>query len=183
MLTLAEQQLALRAILRGQAIDTSSDPWLEEIAASKGLSVLHATIAWWQRFQIESQCRYTSRLLKRLHNYAQCVDACFSEMTAAPSIEELGSQFLAWLRQHHDPLVRSLAAFELTCLTAHNQNGPLILEWDRNPAAVLLALDANAEMPIPEPGVRYRMVLDTADPGRLSCVREELAPDAERLSQ
>jgi hypothetical protein len=169
MLSVAEQQEALRAILRGRPVETQGDPWLSDVAKSKGLGILRDTIAWWQKFQIEMQCRYTSRLLKRKQIFAECLAACFQQCTAAPSIEELGTQFLTWLAGHEDGLVRAMAAFELACLNPQSRNATI--EWDRDPSRVLLALDQFTGLPPAEPGARYVMRIGADQPGDMTCVR------------
>lgn len=174
MITLTQQQESLRAILKGRAAQTAGDPWLEEVSSSRGLAMLRITIAWWQRFQIESQCRYTARLLKRQSAFATSVTACFAQQTASPAIEELGVQFLSWLSAHKDPLVRSVAAFERACLAPPRiGQDHFAVVWDRNPVDVLLALESNTSLPPTEPGIRYTLVLSPSLPQGMICTREQ----------
>lgn len=179
MLTIAQQQESLRDLLRGRPVNTQGDPWLAEVATSKGLRIMQATISWWLRFQIEFQCRYTSRLLKRRNCFEHCIDACFGESAAPPSIEELSMAFLRSLENHEDPLTRAVASFELACIARPPRNDePAIIEWDRNPAEVIVALDACTELPPEEPGCRYVLRIDGDLRGGMSCVREEQAVEA-----
>jgi hypothetical protein len=173
MLTLAQQQESLRAIVLGRPIDTSGDLWLTEITASRGLQLMRATVSWWQRFQIELQCRYTSRLLKRCGCFEESVHACFSTRSAPASIEELASAFLTSLQAHTSALVRAVAAFELACLAPPAAGSiPVAIHWDRNPVDVILALDSSSELPSPEPETRYSLYIGADIPGGMSCVRE-----------
>ena len=173
MLTLAQQQESLRAIVLGRPVDTNGDIWLTEITASKGLQLMRATISWWQRFQIELQCRYTSRLLKRYSCFEESVHACFAGRSAPPSIEELGSSYLTSLQTHEDNLVRAVAEFELACLVPSAAGSrPVLIPWDRNPVDVILALDSGTELPAPEPETRYTLCIGADIPGGMSCIRE-----------
>ena len=173
MLTLAQQQESLRAIVLGRSVDTSGDVWLTEITASRGLQLMRATISWWQRFQIELQCRYTSRLLKRYGCFEESVHACFAGHSAPPSIEELGSSYLMSLQSHDNALVRAVAEFELACLVSPGAgSSPVLIHWDRNPVDVILALDNGAELPTSEPETRYTLCIGADIPGGMSCVRE-----------
>ncbi len=177
LLSLAQQQQTLHAILKGRPVSLQGDPWLGEVRSSKGLRIVNTTIAWWQRFQIELQCRYTSRLLKRLGCFDQSVQACFRDLAAPPSIEELGTMFLRSVETHEVLLARVVARFELICLAGSGPGEkPVLIEWDRNPADVILALDAGAELPPSEPGARYMLRIGGDARGAMSCVREELAP-------
>jgi hypothetical protein len=117
MLTLEQQQRGLLALIRHRPtpVDLNSDPWLEEVASSAGLKMVHAIALWWQRFQIEWQCRYTSRMMKRLGCFDSYLADYFRERSAPRSIEELSVQFLASLEDHDDPILRAVA--RPTCAT------------------------------------------------------------------
>ena len=39
------------------------DPYLRHVAESRALVVVREIAVWWRVFQIEAQCRFTSRLL------------------------------------------------------------------------------------------------------------------------
>jgi len=183
MLTLLEQQQRLLEILRGHAADAGSaesnpdraglesDPWLGSVIRSPGLRILRQTASWWQRFQIESTCRYTSRLMKRQGCFEGYLDAHFAAHPAPPAIEELAVEFLASLEEDENPLLRAVAQFELFCMkSAQAPSRATTVLWDRNPEAVLLALERFQPLPDPEPGVRYLLRLKPAEP--VSCLRE-----------
>lgn len=174
MLTLAQQQESLRAIVLGRPAETDGDAWLTEITASRGLQLMRATIFWWQRFQIELQCRYTSRLLKRYGCFEESVHACFAGRSAPPSIEELGIAFLISLQTHENALVRSVALFELACLVPPGKGSEeVVIEWDRNPVDVVLALDGGSELPTPEDEQKFILRIGDEVPGGMSCICEQ----------
>ena len=174
MLTLARQQQRLAAILRGHVADVEDDRWLAEVAQSDGLRMIRQIASWWQRFQIESQCRYTSRLMKRMGCFEEYVTAHFAEHLAPASIEEMSSQFLSSLRGHENLLLRAVASLELLCITSSDAERPLIIYWDRNPNKVMDALHCGNELPEAEAGVRYVLRMSPELPGGMSCAREAL---------
>ena len=182
MLTLLEQQQKLLEILRGGRADSGiteslpgddaidSDPWLASVVRSPGLQILRQTASWWQRFQIESTCRYTSRLMKRLGCFESFLESHFSGRPAPPAIEELAAQFLTSLEAHDHPLVRAVAQLELFGMgSADAPTRSMPIDWDRNPEAVMVALDRGQTLPEVEPGVRYRMRLSSREPA--TCIR------------
>lgn len=176
MLTLAQQQQSLARILRGHAVDVEADRWLADVAQSEGLRMLGQIASWWQRFQIESQCRYTSRLMKRMGCFEEYVTAHFAEYPAPASIEELSSQFLSSLRDHENLLLRAVASLELLCITSSEDERIAIIYWDRNPNKVMDALHCCTALPEAEAGVRYVLRMSPELPGEINCVREVL-PD------
>ena len=179
MLTPEQQQRSLLAIIRGRSVDgdavTHSDPWLEEVQDSSGLKMIHTIALWWQRFQIEWQCRYTSRLMKRLGCFESYLADHFRKHPTPPSIEELTAQFLSSLQRHDDPLLRAVASLELACIrSSAAPSRATTIFWDRNPNQVMDALDRFAQLPAPEPKVRYILRMDSSLPGGVSCKRQVL---------
>jgi hypothetical protein len=175
MLTLEQQQRSLLSMVRGHSPKTPSDPWLEEVQASSGLKMIHTIALWWQRFQIEWQCRYTSRLMKRLGCFESYLADHFRKHPAPPSIEELTAQFLASLQQHDDPLLRAVARLELACIESKAAPArTTTIFWDRNPNQVMDALDRFAKLPEPEPKVRYILRMGVDLPNGVICKRQVL---------
>jgi hypothetical protein len=137
--------------------------------------MIHSIAQWWQRFQIESQCRYTSRMMKRLGYFEQYVAEYFRIHPAPPSIEELSGRFLWSLRDHEDPVLRAVAQLELTCIQVSDERARgAIIYWDRNPNEVMDALDRFEPLPTREPGVRYILRMGPDLPDGVSCVREAI---------
>jgi hypothetical protein len=175
MLTLEQQQRSLLAIVRGAPSKSHSDPWLESVASSSGLQMIHTIAAWWQRFQIEWQCRYTSRLMKRLGCFESYLATHFREHPAPPSIEELSAQFLSSLQHHDDPLLRAIARLELACIKSKiARPRTTTIYWDRNPNQVMDALDRSTRLPEPEAKVRYVLQMGADLPNGVRCTRQVL---------
>jgi hypothetical protein len=128
---------------------------------------------WWRTFQIESQCRLTSRLLKRLGCFEALVADYFNKNVTSPFIEELSRGFLRSLRLHDDPLVRAVSQLEYAALNA--QAGlPEASEilWDRHPDVACLAIENGGELPAPEPDCLYRVRFSGQQPFTLTCTCE-----------
>jgi hypothetical protein len=126
---------------------------------------------WCQRLQIESQCRYTSRLLKRLDIYEAEVKKFFECNSASPYLEKLTTGFLRTLTRHADPLVASVAKFELASLAINESVKRSRIVWDRNPEATFQALEQLTELPPAEQGHFYSMELGIDLTGRVVCSR------------
>jgi len=178
MLSIEQQQRSLLAILSRRPADLHADPWLESVASSPGLRMIHEIAFWWQRFQIEWQCRYTSRMMKRLGCFESYVAAHFRRHPTPPSIEEMSAQFLSSLKRHRDPVLRAVARLEMACIGSNVRRGArpgtTIIYWDRDPNRVMEALDRSLELPEREPNVRYSMRLEGGLSGGMSCKRRVL---------
>jgi hypothetical protein len=179
MLTLEQQQHTLFALIRQYPAGGYTDPWLENVASSRGLRMIHQIALWWQRFQLESQCRYTSRMMKRINCFEQYIAEYFRVHPTPPSIEELSAQFLSSLQDHNHPVLRAVAQLELACISTCAAT----IYWDRNPNQVMDALDHFGQLPEPEPNVRYVLQMGANLPNKISCVREVLRdqPRAARI--
>jgi hypothetical protein len=175
VLTLREQQQSLRRILTStRTCEIETDPWLTEVLQSPGLAMTREIASWWLRFQIESQCIYTSRLMKRMSCYATWIDNHFSRNPTPPAIEELTLHFLSSLTSHPDPLLRAVAAFELECLIpASTHHIPVAIVWNRNPHHVLNALNQGTELPESDPSIRYILTIGppSGTPRQVSCTQ------------
>jgi hypothetical protein len=113
--------------------------------------------------------------MKRLGCFESYLAEHFRKHPAPPSIEEMSRHFLSSLERHDDPLLRAVARLELTCIEskvapAHTT----IIFWDRNPNEVMDALDRYAQLPDPEPKVRYILRMGANLPGGISCKRQVL---------
>ena len=170
---LARQQLALRDLLRGRPVDVTSDAWLAAVAQSRGLRAVRETLLSRQRLHLESTCRCTSRLMKRLGCFDSHLQSEFPGHSAPPAPAELAPRFLSSLRAHEDPLLRAIAAFELATLAPPEARAATAVTfWDRNPDAVMHALDRGAALPPPEPDTLYVL---RVGPGGVTCTRRQIA--------
>jgi hypothetical protein len=178
MLNLEMQQSGLLALSPYNSLNTGigSESWFETVLLSPGFEITREITSWWQRYQIELQCRYTARLMKRFGCFDQCTAEHFRVHSMPASIEEMTSQFLTSIQQSSDPLLSAVASFELSAINLPARaSKDTIVYWDRNPNEVLVALDSSRALPRPEPNVRYRMQMGANLPGGFTCLREEIA--------
>jgi hypothetical protein len=172
MMSLELQQRALLHLLKGRGAPPD-DAYLQHIAASRELAMLREIAVWWRIFQIERQCRFTARLLKRLGRLDQTVTAYFDRCATSPFIEELSRDFLRTLHDHPDPLVAAMSAFEYAFLEVRGgSTDSFDVIWDRSPDPVFAALEAGDDLPAPDPDSRYRMQIDRALPRMIESTRE-----------
>lgn len=172
MLNLELQQRGLLDLVKSRG-GFPDDPYLQRVAASRELMMVREIAIWWRAFQLEAQCRFTSRLLKRFACFNLTVTNYFNKNATSPFIEELSRDFLKSLRTHHNKLIAALSQFEYALLETHNgSDGTWEIVWDRNPNLVILALEKGIPLPLPEPECRYRMRVARDLPGAITCTRE-----------
>jgi hypothetical protein len=170
MTTLERQQRGVLALIKQRPLDENCDAWVESLQGSREIGMMREIALWWQRFQLEAQCRYTSRLLRRLGSFEREVTKFFQSNPASPYVEELAQAFLESLQDHPELLVRCVAKFELCSIGLHEGNsssGRIV--WDRDPAATMLALETFTPLPSCEPHVEYIVEISAAIPGHIAC--------------
>lgn len=159
MTNLEQQQHSLLALIKKRPLPPGErDEYLERVAASDELGLLREIALWWRTLGIERNCPFTTNLLKKLARFEPAVDAFYCRHATSPYMEEMAIQFLETLTPDADPLVRSLASFELALLrVAEGDTREFVIEWDRDPAAVLAALRSTD--PLPEANGRHRITV------------------------
>ena len=85
--------MGLLALIKGRGAPPD-DPYLQRVAGSRELAMVREIALWWRTFQLEAQCRFTSRLLKRLGSFQALVAAYFDNNATSPFVEELSLGFL-----------------------------------------------------------------------------------------
>jgi hypothetical protein len=172
MMSLELQQRGLLDLVKGRGA-LPADPYLRRVAGSRGLAMVREIAVWWRTFQLEAQCRFTSRLLKRLKCFGPLVTSYFNNNTTSPFIEELSRDFLSSLRLHEDRLVHAVSQFEYALLQARSGSAETFeILWDRHPDLVFLALENGSELPPPEPGYIYHMRVARNLPRLVACTRQ-----------
>jgi hypothetical protein len=142
-------------------------------ASSAGLAMLREIALWWRALQLTSQCRLTALLLKRLGCFDAVVAGYFQANSTSPYIEQIARDFLHWLGNHEDPLVRAMAHFELAFVNARDGSDATVeVLWDRHPDKLFEALQRHTPLPGPEPDCVYRMRVGKNVPALMDCRRE-----------
>ena len=169
MTELEIHQRGLLNLIKSRAV-APNDPYLRHVANSRELAMLREIALWWRAFQIETRCRFTSRLLKRLDLFRALVEAYFNNSATSPFVEDLSRDFLLSLSHHPAPLVRSVSQFERAFLETR-AGSPEAFEvlWDRNPDILLRALEESTALPELEPRCVYRMQIARDLPQVFAC--------------
>lgn len=160
------------------------EPYLRRVAESRAIAIVREIAVWWRVFQIEAQCRFTSRLLKRLDCFHEVVTLYFNGNRTSPFVEELTRDFLSSLSTHETRLIRTVARFEYALLEVRTGCiGDFEIIWDRHPDLVLKALDNGNQLPPPEPEFVYRMRVAAHLAGTVVCTREAAGASLESEDQ
>ena len=96
MTTLETYQLGLLDLVKNRGT-SPSDPYLREVARSRGIVVVREIAVWWRAFQIASQCPLASRVLKHYGSFDATIEDYFASHRTSPFVEELTDHFLAFL--------------------------------------------------------------------------------------
>ena len=173
MKRLEQQQRGLLELIKARRTPRP-DSSLQHLACSSGLAMVREIALWWRAFQLEAQCPFSSRLLKRLGRFDEAVAAYFNNNATSPFVEELSVDFLTWLAADENPLVRTLSLFERALLEVRSgspENFEIV--WDRHPDTVFQAITDGREMPAREADRLYRMRVSRDVPQFVSCTVEE----------
>jgi hypothetical protein len=172
MTQLERQQRGLLNLIKNRGAPPE-DAYLRQVANSRELAMVREIAVWWREFQIEDQCYFTSRLLKRRECFEDVVMTYFNNHRTSPFIEELSQDFLNSLRDHPDWLIRAVSEFELALLKVRTGSAECFeVLWDRYPEKVILALEENSRLPPPEIGCLYRMRIGRDLPRMVVCAME-----------
>jgi len=172
MLTLEAQQRGLLDLVKKRGA-SPEDPYLRQVEGSAQLAIVREIALWWRVFALEAQCRFTSRLLKRLGLFQETVAFYFDNNLTSPFVEELSVDFLDLLRGHPNPLLRAVSQSERALLQCRAGSGDTVeILWDRHPDRVFQALETGSELPPAEAGGIYRLRIDRDLPGMVACTRE-----------
>lgn len=90
--------------------------YLGLVARSPEIAMLREIALWWRAFDLEAQCGFSARLLKRRGRFYVLVAKYFNTNATSPFAEELSLDFLSWLQGDDDPLVRTISFFERALL-------------------------------------------------------------------
>jgi hypothetical protein len=148
------------------------DPYLQCVAASPGLAIMRETALFWRAVQLEDQCRFTARLLRRLSWFDALVASYFDSNATSPFVEELSRDFLRSLQLHDDALVRAMSQFEYAVLEVKSGSTETFeIIWDRHPDLAFQALETGEELPPAEERNVYTMQVGQKFTGLIACTR------------
>jgi hypothetical protein len=169
--TLADYQRSLRDLIKGRSGPPPGESHLAEVAQSPGLSLIREIAVWWRTLAVDSYCPWSTRLLRHLGIFKECVEKFYCGQNVSPYVEKAGEQFLLELSGHPHFVVSALARFELALLKVRKgDTEEYTVEWDRNPDAVFAWLSSGDDLPEPEAD-RYRTYICHNIPGLVRCDR------------
>jgi hypothetical protein len=166
MTDLALLQRRLLALIKGSAGVTDADePYLHQVASSDELTLAREIVLWWRAFQVERYCVLTAAVLKRREVFDAAISDFVRTHQFSPFIETLGQAFLAAMSTHPDPLVASVASFELALVRVkQGDRATYVVDWDVEPYAVLDELLTGRRAADVETAGRYRTITSTQLP-------------------
>ncbi len=152
MTSLGQQQRALLALIKKRPLpQEDSDDYLRRVAASNELGLVREIALWWRALGIERNCPLTVKLLRKTGRFEATVENFYCRQATSPYMEEMAFQFLEMVSVDSDRLARTLAAFELAVArVAQGDPREFVIEWDRDPTAVLNALRTGDPLPQPD---------------------------------
>ena len=120
-----------------------------------------------------NRCPWTVRLLKRLGRFQSAAEALYRGRSAWPFVDKPDEQFLFKMSASPDLLVAAMARLELALMRMiEGSTDEYLVEWDRDPEALFVALRSGGELPPAEPGPRYRTYISRDVPELVRCERE-----------
>ena len=164
---LAKHQRDLLALIKsGSAEAGCTDPYIRKIAGSEELRVVQNIVLSWRQFDIERYCRLTSTLLKKRGLFEETIRAFAATADLSPFIERLGAAFLQQMGRHPDPLISSVARFELFVIRVKlGDPSEYTVEWNTDPVEALNSL-AGDRCPNATSGAGlYRTIISGRYPG------------------
>jgi hypothetical protein len=133
-------------------VQAGDDDYFHKVSQSRDLEEARGNIFLWRVYVLERACILTFTLLKQRNLLKKELDAFISQHNISPFRETQPPDFLEALSCHADPLIASVAQFELA-LWKVKQGDPrsYTVNWSVEPHTVLHNLAKN--IPIDEESV------------------------------
>jgi hypothetical protein len=164
---LAAHQRALRDLIETGSLPRGAedDPYLREVAASRGLRVVREIVARWEAYDIRRSCPLTSAALDHAGRFEQRLrETAFGSSSAFA--ESRSALFLDHVAVREDGVISSIARFEDALLRARRGDASrYVIEWDRDPAPVLEGLAQGRWLADDAQHGRFRTVVSADQPG------------------
>jgi len=152
-MNLANHQRILLGLIRSNyQVQAGDDDYFHKVSQSSDLEEARGNIFLWRVYVLERACILTFTLLKQRNLLKQELDAFITQHNISPFRETQPPDFLEALSSHDDPLIASVAQFELA-LWKVKQGDPssYTVFWIVEPHTVLHNLAKN--IPIDEESV------------------------------
>ena len=142
---LANHQRILLGLIRSNyQVRPDDDAYLHRVSQSKDLAEARGNIFLWRVYVLERACVLTFTLLKQLNLLKQELDAFIRQHNISPFRETQPPDFLEALSSHDDPLIASVAQFELSLWKVRQGDpGSYTVAWTVEPHTILNNLAKN----------------------------------------
>ena len=172
-------QLSLyRLVVYGKPA-SDDPPYVQALAGSSRLAVVREVVHFWRAHGLERFCILTVIWLKYLRRFEADIERFVATEKFSPFIEEAGQQFLQYLANDDDPIVQSLAKFEIALHeTRIDPSEKRIVEWPCDPRPILAVILKENNFIDPKNTSRYRVTISRALPGGFVCEPIESNPPA-----
>lgn len=139
---LATHQRKLLGLFRSTyQMRADDDPYVHKVAASRDLAEARRNIFLWRIWVLQRSCVLTFTLLKQRKLLEEAVRDFIARHNISPFRETQGPAFLEGLSTHADPLVASVAQFELALVRVkQGDTRTHSVDWHLDPHPVLHAL-------------------------------------------
>ena len=146
------QRILLGLIRSNYQVRPDDDAYFHRVSQSRDLEEARGNIFLWRVWVLERNCVLTFTLLKQRNLLKQELDVFIRQHNISPFRETQPPDFLAALGSHDDPLIASVAKFELS-LWKVKQGDPAsyTVSWPVEPHSILNNLAKN--IPIDEESV------------------------------
>jgi hypothetical protein len=147
---LANHQRILLGLIRSNAQPRpDEDAYFHNVSQSKDLQEARGNIFLWRVYVLERACVLTFALLKQRNLLEQELEAFIRQHNISPFRETQPPDFLEALTSHDDPLIASVAQFELSLWKVkQGDSGSYTVDWSIEPHTILYNLAKN--LPIDE---------------------------------
>jgi len=151
---LANHQRILLGLIRSNyQLRPDDDAYFHRVSQSKDLEEARGNIFLWRVYVLERACVLTFTLLKQRNLLKQELDAFIRQHNISPFRETQPPDFLEALSSHDDPLIASVAQFELSLWKVREGDpGSYTVYWAVEPHTILnnLAKNIPIEESVPE---------------------------------
>lgn len=139
---LAEHQRKLLGLIKTTYQATSNDePYIQTVAQSKHLEVMHEIVVFWRSLGVERYCVLTASLLKQRGVFDESIENLIKTQALSPFIEKLGRTFVDMMSHSEDDLIASVAQFESAFIKVkHGDPNQYTVDWHYEPYAILTSL-------------------------------------------
>src|ERR1044072_8823464 len=144
-MNLANHQRILLGLIRSNyQVRANDDDYFHRVSQSKDLEEARGNIFLWRVYVLERACILTFTLLKQRNLLTQELEKFISRHNISPFRETQPPDFLEALSFHDDPLIASVAQFELALLKVKQGDpGSYTVSWFVEPHTVLNNLAKN----------------------------------------